>query len=728
MKQTKSTSNFSKLLRREVMRQMPLGVLTLLALLAVLPGYALVAIQSMEGAERMDFDLVGAAAGLLYGNPWVILVMELLAVLSASALFHYLHIRQQTDFYHALPISRWKLFARQTLTGIALIVPIYAINLLLLCLVYTVKGYGDCLIVVLLLQKAIIELSTFVIVYAISVLACILCGSTLAALTVNFGLQVGLYALWECVLIVFRTFYPAHILFMKHWDMHFLSPMIHQCGKIGRLQYFDVDYPDGLIGLISNGTVYRQNNLMRISLCYLLVAVVILLLAALLYRRRRSERTGQAIVFRGLRLPIKYAAMTLCGILCGWVMFLVTDLWPTLFVGMAAGVILAQCVIEIVFGMELRAMFSHQLSLWVYLIAAVIAVGAMHLDVTGYNETLPERADIAAADVYSYEHALTTRDYAGQDGELTEEMLQEMECDLLTDAASIDEIYAMAQRGVQSMRDHRESISYNTEYDVIFRLRDGTYFVRSYYLAGDQDSEEYRVLTERAAGIRFSEQYLASRTPAAMADAGKTEKLLIANSSQAGCAGELVEDADAIAALLDSVREESQQLTEDYVTEHPPILMLHTLPDGAWERRQSGEKELYTLDCAEENEFNIPVYACEKQTIALLKEMGIAVERFTLSDVQAVELWSYPQAQEDLTLRSAVTADRDAKSVQIAESSQFGGILAGAAAQILLDACDPIVSIDGTADSYDGMLTRTEGEICFRYMKNMVPVGLDQYW
>ena len=45
MKQTKSASNFSKLLRREVMRQMPLGVLTLLALLAVLPGYALIAIQ-----------------------------------------------------------------------------------------------------------------------------------------------------------------------------------------------------------------------------------------------------------------------------------------------------------------------------------------------------------------------------------------------------------------------------------------------------------------------------------------------------------------------------------------------------------------------------------------------------------------------------------------------------------------------------------------------------------
>lgn len=728
MNRNKSASKFSKLLRREAMRQVPLGVLSMLALLAALPGYALVAIQSMEGAETMDFDLIAAAAGLLYANPWVILVMELLAVLSASALFHYLHIRQQTDFYHALPISRWKLFARQTLTGIALIVPIYAINLLLLCLVYTVKGYGDCLIVVLLLQKAIIELSTFVIVYAISVLACILCGSTLAALTVNFGLQVGLYALWECVLIVFRTFYPAHILFMKHWDMQFLSPMIHQCGTIGRLQYFDVDYPDGLIGLISNGTVYQQNNLMLISLCYLLAAVVILLLAALLYRRRRSERTGQAIVFRGLRLPIKYAAMTLCGILCGWVMFLMTDLWPTLFVGMAAGVILAQCVIEIVFGMELRAMFSHQLSLWVYLIAAAVAVGAMHLDVIGYNVTLPERSEIAAADVYSYDNALTTREYSRDDGEITEKMLEEFESDLLTDPESIDEIYAMAQRGVQSMRDSRESISYNTEYDVIFRLRDGSYVVRSYHLAGDENSEEYHVLTERAAGIRFSEAYLESRTPAALADADSTAKLLVENSSQAGCAGTLIEDTEAISALLETVREESKQLTEEYVTEHPPILMLHTLPDGAWERRQSGEKELYSLTCTENGEYNIPIYACEKQTIALLKQQGIAVERFTVSDVQSIELWSYPQGQEDLTLRSAVAADSEPKSVTISESSQFGGIFAGAASQPILDECDPIVGKKGTADSYDGILTRTEGEITFRYMQNMVPNGLERYW
>lgn len=728
MKQPKSASKFSQLLRREIMRQVPLGVLTLLALLAVLPGYALVAIQSMEGAETADFDLIGAAAGLLYANPWVILAMELLAVLSASVLFGYLHVRQQTDFYHALPISRWKLFARQILTGIVQMVPLYGISLLLLCMVYTVKGYGNCLIVVLLVQKAVIELSSFVIVYAVSVLACILCGSVLAALTVNFGLQVGLYALWECVLIVFRTFYPAHILFMKHWDMRFLSPMLHQCWTVGSLQYTDVDYPDGLVGLISNGTVYQQNHLMLISLCYLLAAAVILLLAALLYHRRRSERTGQAIVFRGLRLPIKYAAMTLCGILCGWVMLSMTDLWPTLFFGMAVGVILAHCIIEIVFGMELRAMFSHQLSLWVYLIAAVAAVGAMHLDVTGYNEYLPARSEIAAADVYSSEHALTTRDYSKNDGELTEEMLREMKGDLLTDPESIDEIYAMAQRGVQSMRDHRESISYNTEYDVIFRLKDGSHVVRSYYLAGEEISEEYHVLTERAAVVRFSEQYLASRTPAAMADAEATEKLLLENSSQAGCAGMLIEDREAIAGLLNTVREESKQLTEDYVTEHPPILMLHTLPDGAWERRQNGETELYALDCSEENEYNIPVYACEKQTVALLKEMGAAVERFTLSDVQSVELWFYPQEQEDLTLHSAVSESKEPKVVQIAEASQFEGILSGAAAVPLLDVCDPIVFLEGTADSYDGTLTRTEGEITFFYMQNMVPAGLDQYW
>ncbi|MDO5548227.1 MAG: hypothetical protein Q4F79_07035 [Eubacteriales bacterium] len=740
MSQKKLASKTSILLRRELHRQFPLCILSFFVLLAAMPGVSFVSMQALELQidSLSDQEILEELLRGLYASSWTILMLGLLAVIAATTVFHYLHVKQQTDFYHALPLSRWELFWKQSLTGILTVVPAYVINLILLCLLYTVKGHGECLIVVLLLQKTVVELGLFAVVYAISVLACILCGSTLASLVVNFGLQVGGYALWKSILILFQTFYPARLLLIRNRDMSWLGPWKHHWNAMRYMpDVVGVDEPLGIVGRVSNGTIYQYNNVLVISLAYVLAAAVLLALAAVLYRQRKSERTGNAIVFRGLRLPIKYLAMTLCGVILGWILLWMTDVWVMMFVGMAAGVIFAQCVIEIVFALDFRAMFSHQLSLWLYIVVAAVVVGAMHVDITQYNVTLPSRSEIAAADIYSVDAALTTREYDRWEDStspasgMTKALLEEIEGSLLTDSHSIDEIYSMAQRGVQSMRDYRETLADNTEYDVVFRLKDGSTFVRAFYLASDDLSEEYNVLTKRAAEVRFSEEYLQSRTPAARVNTSEVEMLLVESSSQAECAGDLIEDQEAAAEILDTLREESMQLTVEYVTGHPPVLMLHTLPSGAWEARKANAAPgMHSLACDSRAEYNIPVYACEKATIKLLKKQGISVTRFTTSDVKSITLCYYPDKVEDKTLKNAVSLaeDEEEQYVTVADSSQFDDILAGAVASRILDCCDPIVQKNGVATTYDGYLDRTDGTIEYQYMKDKVPGGLQAYW
>jgi hypothetical protein len=730
MSRKKSVYKGGALLRQELFRQMPLRLLSLLVLLAAMPGYTFAVMQRWDGSQT-EREMLEDVVRALYDNPCIIGVLGALAVVAAAVVFHYLHVRQQTEFYHALPIRRGKLFQKQCLAGILAVVPAYVIGLLLQCLLCAVKGYDACLIVVLLLQKALIELGLFAVVYAISAVACILCGGTLAALLVSLGMQVGGYALWKSVLILFQTFYPAHLLLIQNRDLRCLSPLLHHEEALRNLG--SAADANGLTGMVSDGSIYQTESLLRISLAYLLAAVVLLALAALLYRRRRSERTGTAIVFRGLRLPIKYLAMTICGILFGWVLLSLTGVWIMLLVGMAAGILFAHCVIEVVLALELRAVFSHQLSLWLYLIAAAAAVGAMQLDVTQYNVTLPSRSDIVAADIFSQDGALTTREYdRSPDETMSQELLDEITDSLLTDSHNVDEIYSMAQRGVQSMRDQRQTIAGNTEYDVVFRLKDGSSFVRSFYLGSSEVSEEYNVLTKRAASVRFSEEYLQSRTPAARADSSAVETLLVENSSQAGCDGSLIEDSEAVTQILDTVREESLQLTADYVTEHPPILVLHTLGTGQWEARKAADSAPYSLSCGSDEEGNIPIYACEQETIQLLKEQGISVSRFTMSDIASITLSYYPDQAESSTLQSAIAAAEEdttsGQTVTIAQTSQFDDILGGAAAEELLLLCDPIVQKNGTASLYDGYLDRTDGVIRYRYMKDMVPNGLQAYW
>ena len=66
-----------------------------------------------------------------FDNPLLKLVLIVLAILCGVAMFRYLHDKRQVDFYHALPISRGRLFLVQYVTGVAAVIPVYLIVLLL---------------------------------------------------------------------------------------------------------------------------------------------------------------------------------------------------------------------------------------------------------------------------------------------------------------------------------------------------------------------------------------------------------------------------------------------------------------------------------------------------------------------------------------------------------------------------------------------------------------------
>lgn len=81
---------------------------------------------------------------LLVNVPAAVLLLILALVAGISA-FRYLHVKNQTDFFHALPIRRGQLFASRVLTGILAVLPSYLIGVLLSCAVIAAHGYGEIL-------------------------------------------------------------------------------------------------------------------------------------------------------------------------------------------------------------------------------------------------------------------------------------------------------------------------------------------------------------------------------------------------------------------------------------------------------------------------------------------------------------------------------------------------------------------------------------------------------
>lgn len=757
MTQVKSTCNLGTLVVGELRRQYPLCLLSVIVLLLALPGsfaYSMRYVQDgwTDGGMNSvyyDRELLTRA---FYFNRTSFVVLGVLAVVSATVVLHYLHNRKQTDFYHALPIGRVSLLTSRMMVGVLAVLPAYLVAFAALCAVCAAAGKTGLLCAPLLLQKALLEMSAFCIIYAISVLACVLTGSTVAGLTINAFLQSCCYLVWQCAMQVLSWFYPAHLFAQSDWNMTFLSPLYFFWNRTERLP---VTYAANLLNddgfldtakAIGEHRLYAETGMLRATVGYLLAAAVLLVAAVLIYRLRRSERTGTAIAFRGMRLPFKYLAMTMAGIGLGKLLLAFTDFLPLLFLGMTAGAILAAIVVEMLFQMDFRAAILRPVSLLSYLAAATAVVVLMQLDLLGYNTKLPERDQIVSANVYSDDSALSVAvadsslnaDADEQNNKWIEEMLENHP---LTDKDNLDTIYSMARRGVQSMRGKRQLIASNTRYNIAFTLADGSTFVRSYYLGStDTDSTEYRALVQRAAKVRFSQEYLSSRTAAALADPEKTQALIVQNSSQADFEGKLITDSDAIKTLLTTIKEESQQLTKDYVLQHPAVMVLQTKATSNTDFTKQMEKgtiasEEYQLASNEQDEYEIPVYACEENTIRLLQAQGIRVQRFTKSAISMLELHYYQSMDAKSMQQSLDSSDtnyRDDKLGKIRDPKLFDDLLNGAVAASIVQCCDPIVEEEGVSKRYEGYLyteatDRDQSSIYYYYMKNMVQEDWKDY-
>lgn len=724
MTRRRSGYDVRPLMLRELREQLPLIFLSLVAMLTM-PAKCFLQAQQIE----QDYADIDSFIMLAYADVSTYIVIAAMAVLTAMVLFHYLHNAQQTNFYHSQPMKRQTMFWSRFLTGLAILIPTYLIGAALTYACCMTIDAGATAVPRVFGEKLLIELALMLIVYAASVLSCVLSGSAVVALILTVGIQYGAMLLWLCGLIIVDWFYPAKLLLISDFEYGFLSPIYNTLTRFALTPDYSTDLHDYNTDL-TDGMFYSREAL-YCAIAYLLAAVIITLLAVGLYRLRKSERTGKAMAFPVLRTPIKYIAMTICAVICAAWMFKMTDMKLTFYLGLAIGMFAAHFILEIMFARSLRAMFSHQLSLWIYVIAACACVVLLRLDVTGFNTELPDRTDIVAANVFSDEKALSCTYVENQDGTIKSSrwIYDKLTEDMLAERENVDAIYAMAQRGAASMREYRFGITENERYNIAFTLSDGSVFVRSYYLgSSDLGSEEMQVLTERASDVRFSGEYLGTRTSAANVDASQTSSILVVNGSQIYDGGTTIDDPEVIAQLLESIKNESQTLTKKYVTHHLPVMVLHVNGAGA-ERAQNasylGNIIDTQLECIKSDDYNIPLYACEKNTVKLLQAQGIKVARYDYGDIDRIT-FDVSEAETESygnMLRDSVTVSWSGK---VNDADDFEYVLSGSAADAIWECCDP-AAYNMRDDSCYMYIDAKDYSCSVSYMSGSAPSGLNRF-
>lgn len=628
MTRESSSFKFHTLLLNCCRRQLPLFTLSLVALLTALPVSTILRIQELlrywnNSDPETRASTVRSIREMVVAQQFASLTLIALAVIAGISLFHYLHSRSQSDFFGALPVKRGQMFAIRAVIGVLAVVPAYLIGVALACGVCVSYGFSEALDSTMLLYSVLAHVAGFLLVYAVSILSAVVCGNTLVSLLLCGWLQFGLFAGIYAVRRLIEILYPAYIGGQPPWEQWLAPPVV-------------------MINLAGSAAEANAvSGCVLPALASLLAAAALFALGCALCRVRRSEFAGTSLAFPLAELPLKLYIVAVTGIACGLVFYTITEEWSTMFLGIAIGVVLTACLVEIVYDQDFHSLFHRWKSSLVFgaVLAAVLA--CMSMDITHWNSRLPDRADIVGAnltaDSLSWNCSTEDENYSTVVGTVVtvfgvpvvreEETEKNEVLQPLSDEENLDIIYESATMGAAAMRGDRSKIMEQGEngvsgYQVTFHLKNGKTFRRQYYLPWETES-----MAVNGARVRFSAEYLDTRTTIAQAEKRKNQITFLTAVSYADADdadfGRQITNRNTIQSILETLKEESLSVTKEYAATHVPVAMLRVATQEFIDNNDVDGTVYNTREWRYYGNtaglFDIPVYACETRTLAQLQ-------------------------------------------------------------------------------------------------------------
>ena len=314
------------------------------------------------------------------GEPFQLILMMGVPAVAGMLVFHYLKNPPAADFLHSLPVPRRTFFNTHFTAGLVLItVPVILTTLFSLMLVWFSPA-ADWLNIADVLHWAGTTLLMNLIIYSFTVMVGMFTGVTAAqgAFTyILLFLPVGLGMLitynLEALVFGFNS-YHLSMGRLSAFPMDSLSPLV----RIATLPY----------DALRSGEV----------LGYLTASLLLVLGAWQLYKHRRMERNRHTIVFQGLR-HFFLLGITLCVMLVGGLYSYVMNsslhwIVAAYILFSLIGYTIAQAVLQ----KSLRIFsLQHYRGYAACLVLMILLVGGVTTDILGYEQRVPDSADIQGA-------------------------------------------------------------------------------------------------------------------------------------------------------------------------------------------------------------------------------------------------------------------------------------------------------------------------------------------
>lgn len=397
------------------------------------------------------------------------------AIVCAVAGFAWLFSKKKVDLYHSIPVKRERLFLSIYLNGILLWLVPYLVSLLVCIGIVSRNLIWNGTMVSAAAITFGVNLLFFLLFYNLAIVAVMLTGNMINCLFtggVLFGYAMCMRLLLEGYLELFlATYYAGNTDFLR--ELKFTSPIM-------TFLYFAEEFTEW------NGRlqVYLIGGGFALYLLQCLIMAAIAGAAALLlYRHRPSEAAGKSIAF-GKILNL-YRILLVIPLALGSGLFFYAMVEGSraetawLIFGLLFGLVLSHGFIEVLFQMDIRAMFSYKRQLLATGVVVFLLAFSVKGDWYGINRSMPEKEDITSMAVtaglfdggYFY--------YQGEEGYYSENewSLSRME---LTD---LDVPYALAKAGMEyvSSGEYKRRND-SSSFLVKYRLGSGKEIVKWYWL------------------------------------------------------------------------------------------------------------------------------------------------------------------------------------------------------------------------------------------------------
>ena len=559
-------------------------------------------------------------------NPLFAFIFVVLAVIVAMSGFSYLYSKKKVDMYHSLPVRREVLFFVKILNGILIVILPYIVCSFIASLLVLVN-MGDAGIIVTTFFSVAEWILLFIFNYTIVIFAIMLTGNML----------IGILACG------FLNFY---------------APAFSQLISGYESTFFDTYYE---VGFIAEKVLLKLSGIMVIfgvfdgrlrekMLIAVVGSIVLLVINLLLYKKRASESAGKSISFNIIKLPIKFMIvifMSMLMYLFGYEMMSNSIAWGV-FGAVSAGII-THCIMEILF--KSAYLRTKVISLFV---AAVF-----QFDIFGYDRYIPKVSDISSAAVVSdflesnasqyfnemgfhnetrYD-SITNIEYAS-DNDIESMLMREM------NIKDKEAVVALAKLGVANLSSEWRADSISERVLISYKLKSGKKVQRVYNIDFDAAIKEL-------SSIYDDEGYKTGMYPILSEDS-KNIVSVDFNGIKDNDKHLTSENGD-LAKLTEVYKKELMSLKYDTKVKSYPFASIRfndadaqKILDAAYKDR--GNYSDYSPDSKYADLMDdvgyYPVYPEFKETVAMLKAMGVDVkEKMSVEDIDRIEVSEFNPEQ-----------------------------------------------------------------------------------